>query len=142
MRIPCGDDAHRAHTADYVQSKRETLKGARTHARRRTHARTHAHTHTHTDTGTHKPWLRDTRGLAPSLVFSPKSRLPLRLFVCVHVCVICSLLPVHVSARTYNSNDERGHSRRVLFLSVTCPMDARAVKTTRVAAAPSDKTAT
>ena len=56
-----------------------------------THTSTRARTHTHTDTGTHKPWLRDTRGLAPSLVFSPQSRLPPRLLVCVCLCdfVLC-----------------------------------------------------
>ena len=137
-----------------------------------------ARAHTRTDTGTHKPWLRDTRGLAPSLVFSPQSRLPPRLLVCVCLCdfVLCGpcacqhariLRRVYVSASQYTcmharilrctheycgactcqyarmtARTERCHSRRVLFLAVTCPMDARAVTTTRVAAALSDKLAT
>ena len=88
------------------------------HARVHTHAHKHARarTHTHTDTGTHKPWLRDTRGLAPSLVFSPQSRLPPRLLVCVCLCdfVLCGpcacqharmLRGVYVSVRTHDSKD-------------------------------------
>ena len=124
------------------------------HARVHTHAHKHARAHTHTQIQAHTnlgfeiladlllPWFFRHRAASR------------RACLCVYVCVILFFAAlVRVSTHVYcgactcqyarmTARTERCHSRRVLFLAVTCPMDARAVTTTRVAAALSDKLAT